>query len=246
LEDDGLVLHFIPSAVTIHPSSGKNMNDFSFYFPLGWEHIMTLNALDHILFIAALAAIYTLKDWKQVLILVTAFTVGHTITLVLSTKELIQVEEGLTEFLIPCTIVITAIANLFQRSFTPKAVRVNYFLALAFGLIHGLAFANILRMILAEEQSFALAMFSFSVGLECGQVLIVLLVLVVCQAFIQFLKVERKHWVIFVSAAVFALSLEMSVQRWPWRDKSESETALFTGSPSLLQATPLPSGLFIV
>jgi len=217
------------------------MNDFNFYFSLGWEHIITLDALDHILFIAVLAAIYMLKDWKQVLILVTAFTIGHSITLVLSSKELVKLDENLIEFLIPCTIAITAITNLFQRSFTPKAVRINYFLALFFGLMHGLAFANILKEILAKEQSFAFSMFSFSLGLETGQILIVLLVLLLCQLFIQFLKVERRHWVIFISAAVFALSLEMSAQRWPWRDTSESETALLAASRSLVQAPPLPS-----
>ncbi|MDB5208523.1 MAG: HupE / UreJ protein [Flavisolibacter sp.] len=95
------------------------MNDFTFYFKIGWEHIITIEALDHILFIAALAAIYMLKDWKQVLILITAFTIGHTITLILSTKELVEVKESLIEFLIPCTIVITAISNHFQKSFTP-------------------------------------------------------------------------------------------------------------------------------
>src|SRR6476660_9170644 len=103
------------------------MSDFSFYFKIGWEHIITIEALDHILFIAALAAIYVLKDWRQVLILVTAFTIGHTITLVLSAKELVEVKESLVEFLIPCTIIVTAISNLFQRSFTPRAIRINYF-----------------------------------------------------------------------------------------------------------------------
>jgi hypothetical protein len=207
------------------------MNDFGFYFGLGWEHIISLDALDHILFIAVLAAIYMLKDWKQVLILVTAFTVGHTITLILSTKEWIEVNERLIEFLIPCTIGITAVSNLFQKSFTPKAIRINYFLALFFGMIHGLAFANILRMILAKEQSFAFSMFSFSMGLETGQILVVVLVLLLCQLFIQFLKVDRRHWVIFISAAVFALSLEMAAQRWPWRDERESDTAQVTASP---------------
>ncbi|RYZ27516.1 MAG: HupE/UreJ family protein [Chitinophagaceae bacterium] len=204
------------------------MNDFGFYFGLGWEHIISLGALDHILFIAALAAIYMLKDWKQVLILVTAFTIGHTITLILSTKEWIQLDESLIEFLIPCTIAITAVFNLFQRSFSPRAIRINYFLALFFGLIHGLAFANILRMILAKEQSFAFSMFSFSIGLESGQILVVLAVLLLCQLFTQFLKVERRHWVIFVSAAVFALSLEMAAQRWPWPGERASETAQTT------------------
>lgn len=191
------------------------MNDFSFYFNIGWQHIITIEALDHILFIAALAAIYLLQDWKQVLILVTAFTVGHTITLVLSTKDWVQVNDRLIEFLIPCTIVITAVSNLFQKSFSQKAIRVNYVLALFFGLIHGLAFANTLRMILASDQSFALAMVSFSVGLESGQIMIVLFLLLLSQLFIRLLKVERKHWVIFVSAAVFSLALEMALQRWP-------------------------------
>jgi hypothetical protein len=96
------------------------MNDFTFYFSIGWQHIITIEALDHIFFIAALAAIYMLKDWRHVLILITAFTLGHTITLILSTKRIVQVESSLVEFLIPCTIVLTAISNLFQKSFQIK------------------------------------------------------------------------------------------------------------------------------
>jgi hypothetical protein len=196
------------------------MNDFRFYFAIGWQHIMTLEALDHILFIAALAAIYMLRDWRQVLILVTAFTIGHTITLILSTKQWVEVSDRLVEFLIPCTIAFTAIANLFQKKFTPKAIRINYALALFFGLIHGLAFANTLRMILATDQSFSLSMFSFSLGLESGQTLIVLLILLLSQLFIGLLKIERRHWVIFLSAAVFSLSLEMAIQRWPRKEEA--------------------------
>ena len=196
------------------------MNDFSFYFKIGWQHIITIEALDHILFIAALAAIYMLRDWKQVLILVTAFTLGHTITLILSTKQWVEVSDKLIEFLIPCTIAFTAISNLFQKKFTPRAIRINYALALFFGLIHGLAFANTLRMILATDQSFALAMFSFSLGLESGQVLIVLLILLISQLFIGLLRTERRHWVIFLSAAVFSLSMEMALQRWPGKEEA--------------------------
>ena len=191
------------------------MNDFQFYFRFGWEHIINWNALDHIFFIAVLAAIYLLKDWKQVLILVTAFTIGHTITLILSSKQIIEVDSGLVEFLIPCTIVFTAISNLFQKNFTPKTIRINYFLALFFGLIHGLAFANSLRFIIAQDQSFAWSMFSFSLGLELGQILIVFLILLIAQFFISIVKVNRRDWVIFISAAVFALALEMAVERYP-------------------------------
>lgn len=204
-----------PAAIH-HPSSViYTMNDFLFYFKIGWTHIINPGALDHILFIAALAAIYTLKDWKQVLVLVTAFTIGHTITLILSTKQLVEVSSSLVEFLIPCTIIVTAISNLFQKNFSHRSIRVNYFLALFFGLVHGLAFANTLRMILASDQSFALSMFSFSVGLELGQIAIVLFILLLSQLFIGVLKIERRHWVIFLSAAVFALALEMTVQRLP-------------------------------
>jgi hypothetical protein len=195
------------------------MNDFTFYFSIGWQHIINVEALDHIFFITALAAIYMLKDWRQVLILVTAFTVGHTITLILSTKRIIEVNQNWVEFLIPCTIVVTAISNLFQKTFTSKAIRINYFLALFFGLIHGLAFANVLRLILAPEQSFALSMFSFSVGLESGQILIVFLILLLSQFFIGVLKIQRLHWVIFLSAVVFGLAMEMALQRLPWEKK---------------------------
>ncbi|MBB1283903.1 HupE/UreJ family protein [Flavisolibacter sp. BT320] len=203
------------------------MNDFSFYFNIGWHHIMTLEALDHILFVAALSAIYLLKDWKQVLILITAFTVGHAITLFLSAKELVRVDIATVEFLVPCTIALTAIFNLFQKSFTPKAVRINYFLALFFGLIHGMAFAETLRMILATDQSFALAMFSFSLGLEAGQILVVLLMLVLAQVLIQLFKVERRHWVIFLSAAVFSLSLQMALERVPGSDAEQTALKSF-------------------
>ena len=191
------------------------MDDFSFYFKIGWGHIINKEALDHIFFIAALAAIYVIKDWKQVLILVTAFTIGHTITLALSSLRIVEVPSKWVEFLIPCTIVFTAISNLFIKSFTPKSIRINYFLALFFGLIHGLAFANTLRMIIAEDQSFALSMFSFSVGLELGQIMIVLIILVFSYLFINILKISRREWVIFISAAVFALALEMAITRWP-------------------------------
>lgn len=191
------------------------MNDFTFYFSIGWQHIINAEALDHIFFITVLAAIYMLKDWRSVLILVTAFTVGHTITLILSTKRIVEVNEHWIEFLIPCTIVLTALSNFFQKSFTAKAIRINYFLALFFGLIHGLAFANTLRMILAPEQSFALSMFSFSMGLETGQILIVFIILLLSQFFIGILKIKRRDWVIFLSAIVFGLAMQMAIQRWP-------------------------------
>lgn len=176
---------------------------------------MSLDALDHILFVFALAAVYMLKDWKGVLILVTAFTIGHSVTLALSTLNLLTVQSEWVEFMIPCTIVFTAVANLFQKNFTPKAVRVNYFLALFFGLIHGLGFANTLRFILASDQSLGWALFGFNVGLEAGQLVIVLAVLLLAQFFITYIKAARRDWIVFISAAVFSLALKMALERWP-------------------------------
>lgn len=191
------------------------MGDFLFYFKFGWEHIISLDALDHQLFIGALAAIYLLRDWRQVLILVTAFTIGHSITLALSVYNLITINEKITEFLIPCTIVVTAISNLFQKNFTPKSVRINYFLALFFGLIHGLGFANTIRMLLARDQSFATGLLAFNVGLEVGQIVVVSLILLLAYLVVDLMKVNRREWVIFLSASVFALALKIALERIP-------------------------------
>src|SRR5437762_3774102 len=181
------------------------MSDFGFYFTIGWEHIVNWRALDHQLFIMALAAIYLLKDWRQVLVLVTAFTIGHSLTLALTVLNLISFPSNWIEFLIPCTIIITAISNLFQKTFSPKAIRINYFLALFFGLIHGMGFANKLHYILAEDQSIGWSLFGFNVGLEAGQIAVVVIVLALSYFFVQLLNVNRREWVIFTSAAAFGV-----------------------------------------
>ncbi len=189
------------------------MEDFSFYFGLGWEHIISSDALDHQLFIAAIAAIYLLKDWKQVLILVTAFTIGHSLTLALSVMDVVRFNRNWVEFLIPCTIVITAFSNLFQKKFTPRSIRINYFIALFFGLIHGMGFANSIRPMLAKDQGIFTSLLGFNVGLEAGQIVVVLILLLLAHLIVNIFRVERREWVIFLSAAVFSLSLKMALER---------------------------------
>lgn len=191
------------------------MGDFGFYFGLGWEHIISKDALDHQLFIAAIAAIYLLKDWKQVLILVTAFTIGHSLTLALSVLDIIRFDSKWVEFLIPCTIVITAIANLFQKNFTPRSIRFNYFLALFFGLIHGMGFANSIRFMMAKDQNLGWSLFGFNLGLEAGQIVVVLVILLLGYLAVQKVRVQRREWVIFLSAGVFSLALKMALERIP-------------------------------
>jgi hypothetical protein len=191
------------------------MSDFVFYFKMGWQHIISADALDHQLFILALACVYTIFDIKQVLILVTAFTIGHSLTLALSVLDIIRFSGKWVEFLIPCTIFITALNNIFQIDSPNKSARINYYLALCFGLIHGMGFANAIRIMLARDQTIGWGLFGFNVGLEAGQIFVVAIILLIGILFLTFLKVKRRDWIFFLSAGVFALSLKMALERVP-------------------------------
>ena len=190
------------------------VDEIGLYFSIGWKHIISINALDHILFVTALAAIYIFKDWKKVLILVTAFTIGHSLTLALSVYDLIRVNDTIVEFLIPVTILITGVFNLFQKNFSPKSLQLNYFFALFFGLIHGMGFANSIRFMLANNESMGWPLFSFNVGLEAGQIVIVFVILSLSYLLITFLNLPRKIWVIFLSSIAIVASLFMIIERW--------------------------------
>ena len=192
------------------------MTDFLFYLQLGWEHIISSDALDHQLFILALVAIFSFKDLKKVLILVTAFTIGHSVTLALSAFDIIRFPSNWIEFLIPCTIVFTALDNLIFSKNVEKLIKLNYFLALFFGLIHGMGFANSVRMMLAQEQSITIPLFGFNVGLEIGQIAVVIIVLSIFYLLSTFLKLQKKHWILLVSASILVVSLKMAIERIPF------------------------------
>lgn len=192
------------------------MSDFVFYFKMGWEHIISKDALDHQLFILALACVYTIGDIKRVLILVTAFTIGHSLTLALSVYDVIRFSSKWVEFLIPCTIFITALNNIFQVDTDGKSARINYYLALCFGLIHGMGFANAIRIMLAKDQTIGWGLFGFNIGLEAGQIFVVAIILIVGILFLNFLKVKRRDWIFFLSSGVFALALKMAMERLPF------------------------------
>lgn len=192
------------------------MSDLAFYFKMGWQHIISADALDHQLFILALACVYTSRDIKRVLILVTAFTIGHSLTLALSVYDVIRFSSKWVEFLIPCTIFVTALNNIFQLNSAAKSARINYYLALCFGLIHGMGFANAIRIMLAKDQTIAVGLFGFNVGLEAGQILVVAIILIVGLLFLNVIKIKRRDWVLFLSAGVFALSLKMALERIPF------------------------------
>ena len=192
------------------------MQDFIFYLKLGWEHIISLDALDHQLFVLVLVAVYSFGDWKKILVLVTAFTIGHSITLALSTLDIIRISSDWVEFLIPLTIVITAFDNIIFKGNQSKLMRINYFLALFFGLIHGMGFANTARMMLAKEQNLLTPLLGFNIGLELGQIVVVIAFLMLLFVVIKIFRVHKKDWIMFISSGVFALALKMTLERIPF------------------------------
>jgi len=191
------------------------MSEFALYFQLGWQHIIAWEGYDHILFIVALSAVYLLKDWRKVLILVTAFTIGHSITLALSVLDVVRVNTHLIEFLIPVTIFITALFNIVRPPDVSqqRAVQLNYYFALFFGLIHGLAFSSTLKSLLGTS-NVAVPLLSFNLGLEFGQVLIVISVLLIAGIIVNITGVKRRDWIMFLSSAIFGIAFVMAIERF--------------------------------
>ena len=190
------------------------MGDFQMYLHLGFKHIIDLRGSDHILFIMALTARYVWSDWRQLLILVTAFTIGHSVTLALSVFQWVNLPIQLIELLIPITILITAFANFRVKSFDFKSkYPIIYFFALFFGLIHGLGFSNYLRSLLGKEESVLGPLFSFNLGLELGQLLIVSVILIISFIFVSLLKLDRRRIVQVISGIVFLLAANMVWER---------------------------------
>lgn len=195
------------------------MNDFLIYLRLGFDHITDPRGYDHILFVVALCAVYTLRQWRQVLILITAFTVGHSITLALATLRLISYRTELIELLIPVTILITAVVNFFQQEPKTRQRFANrrptapgrYGLALAFGLIHGLGFSNYLRSLLGREANLIKPLLAFNIGLEIGQLLIVAIVLLLTYLFVDRLRMSRLRWILIVSGLVAGMALSLII-----------------------------------
>jgi hypothetical protein len=195
------------------------MSQFQLYFGLGKDHILDYaHGYDHILFVIALCALYQLRDWKQVLILVTAFTIGHSITLALSTLNIISVKTELVEFLIPVTIFITAASNIFKKedSFSGRAIQINYGYAIFFGLIHGLGFSNYLKSILGRGKSIVSQLLAFNLGLEFGQIIIVGIFLVTSFILVDLFGVNRRDWKLVISSAVAGIALILMKDKVFW------------------------------
>lgn len=193
------------------------MSQFQLYFNLGVQHILDLEGFDHILFIIALCVVYLMRDWKKIIILVTAFTIGHSLTLALATLRLVQINTDLVEFLIPLTIAITCFSNILRpKPSSGNGVQLNYSFALFFGLIHGLGFSNYLRSLLGRESSIFQPLLAFNLGLEVGQLVIVAVFLVISSLLVGIIGVNRKEWILVISSIVLGMSVMMMLENKFW------------------------------
>ena len=187
---------------------------FFTYVRRGVDHVLDVNGYDHLLFLMVLAVPYVFKDWKRVLLLVTLFTLGHTLSLILATYDVVSVNSKLVEFLIPVTILITAVYNVFTAGKKDKGKKIGllFFATLFFGLIHGLGFARYLNMIADQSVSKLKLLVAFALGIEIAQVIIVFVVLFLGYLFQTIFRFSRRDWVMVLSAVVVGLVIPMIIQ----------------------------------
>ena len=202
------------------------MSVFQTYLQLGFLHICTPRAADHLTFLLALCAPYVLRDWRRVLALVTSFTVGHSLTLALATLGLVAFKPSVIEALIPVTIMVTALVNLRgagaasarrgQLRPAPVLAAAPNALALGFGLIHGLGFSNYLRALLGPGSRPVQELLAFNVGVELGQVLVVAAILLLGALLLRGFGVARRDWLLTTSGAALGIAALLLVQLlWP-------------------------------
>lgn len=196
------------------------MSTFVVYFQLGLEHLTDLNGYDHMLFLLALVAGYRWAHWRPVLALVTAFTVGHSLSLALATLGLVRVSSAWVEFLIPLTIAATALLALVRtgqplQGGSRRQLVAAYALTVAFGLIHGLGFSGFLQSLLGRQASIVLPLVAFNLGLEAGQLAVVAVLLTLSAAITGLLRAPQGAWRVAQCVLAGGLALMLAAQRWP-------------------------------
>ncbi len=190
------------------------MTEFELYLKLGFQHIIDLQGYDHMLFLLALSASYRIKELRSVVILITSFTIGHSVSLALSTLNYILVPAEIIEFLIPLTILITATQNFFPR--TAQQTKFHYGFSLLFGLIHGMGFSNYLKVLLGAETSILKPLFAFNLGLEIGQLLIVSIYFIILYLYTRFIHQNHQYWKISLSAIAGIIAVFLMIETRFW------------------------------
>ena len=191
------------------------MQEFLIYFNMGLTHVLNINAYDHILFLIALMIPYAFKDWQRVLLLVSLFTIGHTLALFLSVFGIVKIQVNVVEFLIPITILITAIFHLFTAGKSGKQESITFvaLITVFFGLIHGLGFSNYFNTIMVGSNSDKLfPLLEFALGIEAAQIIVVLIVLIFSYIVQTFFRFSKRDWALVLSAFVIGVVLPMILQ----------------------------------
>ena len=197
------------------------MNPIDMYIKLGFQHISDLAGYDHILFLLALCAVYSIDQWRRLFILVTAFTVGHSITLALSSFGWVVIPSHIIEFLIPVTILITAIRNVAvpasdQLTDDQSNMTGHYLVALCFGFIHGMGFSNYFRALMMDSSSITIPLLGFNLGIEIGQLLVVSIIVIVASVVVKFAQVKHRDWNLFISGAAAGISIVLMNETAFW------------------------------
>ena len=193
------------------------MQEFWFYVKLGLNHVLDLGAYDHILFLSALAIPFTFKHWKRVVILATIFTIAHCTSLALSVYEVATVDVGLIEFLIPVTILLTALFNFVYvyREAMQVGLLLHVVATAFFGLIHGFGFSNYFKMMMAEEEDKITPLLGFATGIELSQVTVILIILALAFLFLDVLKLKRPIFIAAASILIIAITIPLLIATFP-------------------------------
>ena len=195
------------------------MSEFWIYFQIGLKHVLDIYAYDHVLFLIALSIPFSFKDWKRIVLLVSLFTVGHTLALILSVFGIIAVKVNVVELLIPITILITALFNLFTAGKSSKKESVNlvFFITLFFGIIHGLGFSNYFKTILGGSPSSKLLPFGeFALGIEAAQIVVVFIVLILSYIVQTVFRFSKRDWTLVMSAFIIGVVVPLIIASEIW------------------------------
>ena len=195
------------------------MSEFMLYLQIGLHHVLDIKAYDHVLFLAALVIPYHFKDWKKIITLVSVFTLGHTLALLLAVFGWVKINVDLVEFLIPITILATAVYNLFNagKGGGKSNLSVAIFITLFFGIIHGLGFSNYFNSILAGSASDKiLPLLEFALGIELAQLAVVLSVLILSFLVQTFVRNSKRNWVLITSSIVIGVVIPMLIESEIW------------------------------
>ncbi len=193
------------------------MQEFWFYIQLGLNHVLDINAYDHVLFLAALALPFSFKEWKKIIILATVFTIAHCLSLTVSVYNILTIDTSFIEFLIPVTILFTAFYNIYTTLF--KKTKTHYLFQLIttsfFGFIHGFGFSTYFKMLMSQEEEKLVPLLGFATGIEVSQTTVILFILIFIHFLKSILQIKQYITVVLFSLLIIGITLPLVIKAFP-------------------------------